>query len=161
MRRPRAAIAFSLIELTLAMGVGAFCLLTILGLIPVAVQTNRNATSQTRATNITTAVMADLRATPKANGTSAEFGVTFGTSKTIYFNSEGQASCDVAGTQKADCVSIWTTAIQPRYRVSITFPAGPTGLSYTSVRITWPAPVDPATTTPAGSVEIFAAIDRN
>src|SRR5437667_9070298 len=57
--------AFSLVELTLALGVAAFCLLAVFGLMPIGVQTNRNATSQTRATNIMAAVMADLRAMPK------------------------------------------------------------------------------------------------
>src|SRR5262245_13457508 len=57
--------AFSLVELTLALGIAAFCLLAVFGLMPIGVQTNRNATSQTRATNISAAVIADLRAMPK------------------------------------------------------------------------------------------------
>ena len=44
--------AFSLVEVTLALGIAAFCLIAVFGLIPVGVQTNRNATSQTAATNI-------------------------------------------------------------------------------------------------------------
>ena len=56
---------FSLVEVTLALGVAAFCLIAVFGLIPVGVQTNRNATSQTAATNIIALVVADLRATPK------------------------------------------------------------------------------------------------
>ena len=61
---------FSLVEVTLALGIAAFCLLTVFALIPVAALTNRNATSQTAATNIMAAVVADLRATPKTNTTS-------------------------------------------------------------------------------------------
>jgi len=34
-------------------------------------------------------------------------------------------------------------------------------LTYADLKVTWPAPVDPATTTPSGSVEMFAAFDRN
>ena len=41
--------AFSLVEVTLALGVAAFCLIAVFGLMPVGVQTNRNATSQTGA----------------------------------------------------------------------------------------------------------------
>jgi len=37
----------------------------------------------------------------------------------------------------------------------------PSGLSYADVKTTWPAPVDPTTTTPSGSAEMFAAFDRN
>ena len=70
--------AFSLVEVTLALGVAAFCLLAVFGLVPVGVQTNRNATSQTAAANIMAAVVGDLRATPKANTTSAQFGINSG-----------------------------------------------------------------------------------
>src|SRR5690242_4622223 len=41
------AVAFSLLEVVLALGVAAFCLTAVLGLLPVGVQTNRNASSQT------------------------------------------------------------------------------------------------------------------
>ena len=75
--------AFSLVEVTLALGVAAFCLLAVFGLVPVGVQTNRNATSQTAAANIMAAVVGDLRSTPKANTTSAQFGITFGTNTTL------------------------------------------------------------------------------
>ena len=153
--------AFSLVEVTLALGVAAFCLLAVFGLMPIGVQTNRNATSQTAAANIMASVTADLRATPKANNTSSQFTITFGTAKTLYFNSEGEASCDLAGSQKADCVSAWSPAIQTRYRLTVTFPTSPTGLSYADLRVTWPAPTDPANTTPSGMAEIFAAFDRN
>ena len=84
------ATAFSLIEVTLALGIAAFCLIAVFGLMPVGVQTNRNATSQTAATNIMAAVVADLRATPTTKNTSAQFGIVFGTAKTLYFDGTGQ-----------------------------------------------------------------------
>src|SRR5438552_15394576 len=90
--------AFSLVEVTLALGIGALCLITVFALVPVAVLTNRNATSQTATANIMTAVVADLRATPAASSTSSQFAITFGTCKKLYFNTEGQvlasAACD-------------------------------------------------------------------
>ncbi len=55
------AAAFSLVELVLALGIVAFCLFAVFGLMPVGMQTNRNATSQTAATNIIAAIVADLR----------------------------------------------------------------------------------------------------
>jgi uncharacterized protein (TIGR02598 family) len=36
---------FSLVEVTLALGIAAFCLIALFGLMPVGVQTNRNTTS--------------------------------------------------------------------------------------------------------------------
>ena len=57
--------AFSLVELTLALGIAAFCLLAVFGLMPIGVQTNRNTISQTAAANIMAAVIADMRAASK------------------------------------------------------------------------------------------------
>jgi len=116
-----------------------------LGLIPIAVQTNRNATSQTAANGIIASVIADLRAT--TSSTSLQYGIAFGTAKTLYFDGAGQFTTSLGANS--------------RYRVSVTFPSSPSGLSYADVKATWPAPVDPAATTPSGSVEMFAAFDRN
>jgi len=157
---------FSLVEVTLALGIAAFCLIAVFGLIPVAALTNRNATSQTRATNITAAVIADLRATPKTNSASLQFAIPFfSTNTTRYFDSQGQCSCDSAGTQRPNpltrtCSASWSPALQPRYRVTITW-SGSTTLPYADVKVTWPAAADPATITPSGSTEMFAAFDRN
>src|SRR5437762_11602421 len=105
------ARAFSLVEIVLALGVAAFCLIAIFGLMPVGMQTNRNATSQTVATNITAAIVADLRTTPAAATTSPQFAITFGTDKTLYFDASGQASASL-GTDS-------------RYRLNITWNSAP------------------------------------
>ena len=158
--------AFSLVEVTLALGIAAFCLIAVFGLLPVGVQTNRNATSQTRATNIMGAVIDDLRATPKANTTSSQLCVPIpagNSSTTLFFDSEGRCSSDLAGSTSA-CPGgpAWVPALQTRYRVTITWTAtGSTGLRYADVKVSWPAPTDPATTTPSGSTEMLAALDRN
>jgi hypothetical protein len=113
---------------------------------PVGMQTNRNATSQTAATNIIAAIVADLRTTSAAATTSPQFAITFGTDKTLYLDASGQAS----------------TSLSPdsRYRLNIKWNSAPTGLHYADLKVTWPAQVDPAITTPSGSVETFAAFDR-
>ena len=137
--------AFSLVEVTLALGIAAFCLIAVFGLMPVGVQTNRNATSQTAATNIVASMIADMRAT--TSSVSPQYRITFGTAKTLYFDGAGQFTTSLGANS--------------RYRARITFPSSPAGLSYADVKITWPAPVDPAAGTPSGSVEMFAAFDRN
>jgi uncharacterized protein (TIGR02598 family) len=155
--------AFSLVEVVLALGVAAFSLITLFALLPVGVQTNRNAISQTAATNIMAAVVSDLRATPKSVTTSAQFAVNIpanaaapadpppcsGT-QTLYFDGQGQAAAAM-GTDS-------------RYRLVITFvknPAGATAVTYAKLKVSWPAAVDPCTTTPSGTAEMFAAFDRN
>ena len=162
--------SFSLVELTLALGIAAFCLIAVMGIIPVGVQTNRNATSQTVATNIMAAVVSDLRATSKTKFGSAQFGITIPNNHT----SGAASNCQ-------PCASCWNTQTQTRYfdgsgkvvasaaalyRVTLTLVQNPTattttGALFYDVRATWPAQVDPCATTPSGSVEMFMALDRN
>jgi uncharacterized protein (TIGR02598 family) len=138
--------AFSLVEVTLALGVAAFCLIAVFGLVPLGVQTNRNSTSQTAATDIVAAVVADLRATPTANSTSSQFGVTFGANRTLYFDSAGQ----------------FTTSLDAnsRYQLNVTWNGSPpTGMQYADLKVTWPAAATAANA--SGAVELFAAFGRN
>jgi hypothetical protein len=159
------AAAFSLVEVTLALGIAAFCLIAVFGLVPVAVLTNRNATSQTAATNIMTAVVADLRATPTTKSFSSQFTISFNGNKTLYFDRQAQCSCDLAGLQKpntsvGDCSLSWSPALQPVYQVNVTWSASAwDGLKYADVKVTWPAAATPANA--SGSTEMFAAFDRN
>ena len=133
---------FSLIEVTLAMGVAAFCLLGILALFPISLATNQITIQQTADTNLARAIAADLRATPNTSATSPRYGITIpstgSATHTIFLQDDG-----TAGTQDVDAVP----SQNPRYRATITF-AAPTNSSQktaTGVRIllTWPALADP------------------
>ena len=142
---------FSLVEVTLALGIAAFCVIALLGLLPLGMQTNQSAVSQTAAASILSSVVADLRATAKTTPTSPQYDITFGTAKLLYFDDQGKAVTPTDPNATA------------RYRVMITFPASPKGLfapTFVSLKISWPALADPATTPPAGFVETFAALDR-
>jgi uncharacterized protein (TIGR02598 family) len=150
-RRIHFSAGFSLIEVTLALGVAAFCLIALFGLLPLGLQTNQSSIAQTAAASVLSSVVADLRATPKTNLTSPQYNITFGTAKLLYFDGEGRA------------VTPTDPNATPRYRLTITFPASPVGAfapTFVSMKVTWPALVDPVTTTPAGFVETFAAFDR-
>jgi hypothetical protein len=151
--------AFSLVELALALGVAAFCLIAVFGLIPVGVQTNRNSTSQTAATNIVAAVVADLRGTPRCFGGSTQFGLVLGTGPgclpaispspspgpaTLYFDTTGKVSTSL-GTNS-------------RYQLNVTW-YGSSAVRYADLKVTWPAAATPANA--IGSVEMFAAFNRN
>src|ERR1044071_3852881 len=142
---------FSPVEVTRALGIAAFCLIALLGLIPLGMQTNQSAVSQTAAASILSSVVADLRATAKTTQTSPQYDITFGTAKLLYLDDQGRAV-------------IPTDPTAARYRVMITFPASPEGPfapTFVSLKITWPALADSATTQPAGFVETFVALDRH
>jgi uncharacterized protein (TIGR02598 family) len=151
-RQSHSPAGFSLVEVTLALGLAAFCLIALFGLLPLGIQTHQSSISQTAAASVLSSVFADLRATPKTSLTSPQYDIAFGTAKSLYFDGEGRA------------VTPTDPNATPRYRVTITFPASPVGAfapTFVSIKITWPALVDPATTTPAGLVETFAAFDRH
>jgi hypothetical protein len=145
-------------------------LIAVFGLLPVGVQTNRNATSQTAATNITAAVLSDLRATPKSSTTSAQFGISVPTDATTGATQTCQpcAGCWTAQTQPPlyfDSQGQVVSAGNGRYRLSVTSVQNPTatataGAVFLALKVTWPASVDPCATTPSGSIQNLAMLDR-
>ena len=160
------ACAFSLIEVALALGVTGFCLASVVALLPLGINSNQAAFSQTTAASIITHVLVDLRATPASvppslTGTSAEYSIPIpadvaggpSTTKTLYFgNSYQQFSfAPQAGTS--------------RYRLTVTFPppAGNRTATYVSLLVSWPAAPDPTLSTSAlaGSVQVVGALNRN
>ncbi len=149
---------FSLVEVTLALGVAAVSMLVIFGLLPIGLQTNQRSIEQTTAADILSSVIADLRATPvtnpRGNGTtSTQFGISIpaaGSAGTtiLFFNSAGQS----ASSQQPDS----------RYRVTLSFVANggnPKTATFVDLQLTWPAGA--ALTNAQGSAEMFAAFDRN
>lgn len=150
--------AFSLVEVTLALGVAAFSLLVIFSLLPVGLQTNQRSIVQTASVDILSAVAADLRATPittpRGNATtSTQFGISIpaagntGTT-TLFFNGTDQ----FANSQQPDS----------RYRVTIRFVSSSGGsktATLANLRVTWPAGA--SFTNAQGMAEMFAAFDRN
>jgi len=137
------------VEVTLALGVAAFCLMAVLGLLPIGIRTNRDAIGQSIAVDIMSAVTSDLRATPNTSNISPQFNITFDTPTTVYFDATG---------------SVTASTTDQVYRLTVTFPsnsAGTHAATFVYLQVTWPAPVDPSTTVPAGSVETFAAFDRH
>jgi uncharacterized protein (TIGR02598 family) len=161
--------AFSLIELTLALGVAAFCLIAVFGLVPVAVLTNRNSTSQTAANNIIASAIADIRGTPTGTATSVQFGINIPTDATTGANATCQrcAGCWNSQTQVVyfDSAGQVATATTGLYRLSFTHVQNTNattrgGAILADLSVTWPAQADPCAVTPGGSVEMLAAFDR-
>jgi uncharacterized protein (TIGR02598 family) len=147
-RRQSGSKSFSLVEITLALGIVAISLLAVLGLMPIASNTNRSAAADTAAASIAAAVLADIRATPTAAANSTQFQVPFGSDWVLFFDAEGQA------TTTANDASI--------YRAEIAFPHNASGINAARliyVKVSWPAAASPANA--AGSAEMFCALNRN
>lgn len=161
--------AFSLVEVTMALGVCAVCLLVVVALIPTAQQASQNSSEQQVASSIAESVVSDLRSMlPAASSASPSprYSISVpvsggtGTPQTIYF---------------ADALSPLLPPNTPalgsnpvsRYRATVYLTPPPNGRSATTGRIfvTWPALADPIpSATPVnykGSLETFFALDRN
>jgi uncharacterized protein (TIGR02598 family) len=151
--------AFTLVEVTLALGMATISLIAIFALLPVGLQTINRATEQTASNDILAAIIADLRATaptsPRGNSaTSAQFGINIpdnsggsGSTVTLYFDSQGRVLPSPDGS---------------RYRLTVLFPpngGGPKTATFADLKMTWPAAAEPANA--LGSAETFIALDRN
>src|SRR5438034_4714950 len=152
---------FSLVEVTLALGVAAFSLIAIFGLLVTGTQTNHTAIEQTASSDILTAVAADLRAAPKTSppggaATSPQFSIGIpanpvgaATTSTLYFNAQGQSST----TLKTDSRYLLTVNFLPNGSGSRT-------ATFVDLKMTWPAAAATTGANP-GAAETFVALDRN
>jgi hypothetical protein len=160
---PPGTNAFSLVEVTLAIGVAAFCLLAVMGLLPTTLKTQHASVQQTTATEVLSEFAADLRASvryppglvDKLNDqqkTLRGHWARVGTPDTIYFTNEGWQTGGLTPSNPP------TDAV---FRLTLTYLLPPTDTtSLANIKVTWPAQVDPATGAPEGSVETFIAINR-
>ncbi len=174
MKKKRAA--FSLVEVTLALGIAAFCLLAIFGLLPTGLNSNQTSIHQTVASGLASMLVTDLRATPKAApGTTTAYKSprflipipAFGNAThTLFLKEDGSISGTI--DQSANGLS------SPLYRAMLEFkgpalrtPPNQMDKRAMTVRvlITWPALADStANTIPtkfAGSFETVTTLDRN
>jgi len=158
MKKRSATAAFSLVELTLALGVAAFCLIAVFGLVPVGVQTTRNATSETAATSILSSVVSDIRASPPGQSNpSALYGIkrNKGNRWTVCFDSQAKPT----GTPMPNDVACPANS-NPRYRLFVQIDSTTNGgVVYPAqayLRVTWPALASPSTM-PSGSVATVTA----
>jgi len=152
--------AFSLVEVTLALGVAAFALTAILGMLPAGLKTQQASVRQTTANGIISVIGADLRAAVRLppGQVSKQFGLkgqwaANATPDTLYFTNQGKQ------TGSANVATPPTDAV---FRASVTYlfpPVETTSLA--DITVSWPAQIDPTTgALPAGSVETFIATNR-
>ena len=95
---------FSLAETAIALGIAAVSLTTIVGLLPIGLQTNRSATIEMASLRIMAEVIADLRATPVTHprggaSTSSQYGIRIPENPveapittTLFLDADGQSS---------------------------------------------------------------------
>jgi type II secretory pathway pseudopilin PulG len=169
MKRPLSNVAaFSLVEVALALGVIAFCLLAVFGLLPTSLKTQQASIQQTTANQIISTIFSDLRADVRlppgqqskvcGTDTGCEWGNLHGhwrsvaVPDTIYFTKEAKQTGTINGSPPVDAV----------YRAKITYRLPPSETtSLADIRVSWPAKVDPDQGgVTAGSVTSLIAVNR-
>jgi len=157
----RRTAGFSLVEVTLALGVAAFCLIVLIGLLPAGLKTQQASAQQTIANEITSEILGDLRADIRLppGQASHEGDSGFGlhghwaqmyAPDTLYFDQQG-TWLQLNGSPPAGATF--------RSKITYLFPPN-ASTSVANIVVSWPAKVDPATVTPAGSVQAFIAVNR-
>jgi uncharacterized protein (TIGR02598 family) len=173
---PRLIHGFSLVEVVLALGVAAFCLIAVMGLLSSGLGSNQSAIDQTEAASIARSIAGDLRATPATSGTAASISPQFGFSipapgqsvpqsyPNVLFFAEGLLP---VGSSAASTAAVNATS-DPLFRADVTLTspnAGQRMATMARILVTWPALTNPNPSSPAqnysGSYEVMTALDRN
>jgi uncharacterized protein (TIGR02598 family) len=143
---------FSLIEVTLALGIAAFCLLSVFGLLPLGLSNTQSAAEQTAVSGIATAISADLHSvsTISSSGTSTSmFNINIPSPTTLgpgssapqtvlFFTSDGSTT----SASSSNGTPHYRATIQIRPDGNLANINGKTTLLKAWVFITWPALAD-------------------
>lgn len=156
--RPKSPAGFSLVEICIALGIAAFCLVAIFALLPIGLRGNLESSEETIATGILSQVASDLVSCPVTAprglaATTKQFEIaipgnpiaTESKAPSRYFNDSGYDGL--------------TAKPGSHYRVDMSFltNGGTNAATMVYLKASWPA----AAANPLGKVEAFVALDRN
>ncbi len=149
-RRPvhAATRAFSLIEVTIAIGITAFCLIPIIGMLPVGLRSLKESNEQAAAAVAVNQIATAIRKAASANGTDfiAYFGGDATSGKEIAYQITGTTS---PTTLNLGALTIQgtpaTTPLQERFSTHVTInpPTGGGSLGTAVISVAWPAAANP------------------
>jgi len=169
LQRLRSSRGFSLVEVTLALGVAAVCLLAIFGLLPIGLNSNQTTVEQTTAASLARAIVADLRSTPTTSGTSPNYGLNIPTNSGTSINTVWLTEWGMKASPNNQAADPKT---DPKYRAQITLNAPQANqktATFVRLVISWPAladknPPKDSNDFPihaAGTFEAVTTLDRN
>ena len=163
-RSVRITAAFSLVEIVLALGVAAFALIAVLGMLPVGLKVQQASVQQTMANAVMSQIIDDLRAdvrlppgqATKAAGDWSQLNghwANVAVPDTLFFTIDAKENGYASGSAPpAPAGSV--------FRATITYLFPPTATtSIAKITISWPAAQSDLTKV-AGSVDMFAAVNR-
>ena len=143
---------FSLIEVVIAIGVAAFCLVAMLGLIPTGVKSVKAATDQTGASTVLNEVITDLRSTPIGADSSPTFGISLPTAGTPTMTN----STNLIFSDSGSLVS--SNDFSARYVASITLSNSSAYSTTALIQVRWPSVA--SSSNAQGTIETVSTILR-
>jgi len=150
---------FSLVEVVIAIGIAAFCLVTMLGLIPSGMKAVNATTEQTAATAIISEVMTDLRDTPLGSNTSPILAIQLPPNVTTNDSIDGTGTNTTNFYVSESCTLYPTnTSLDARYGVTLSLSNSSVFITTARVQVWWPSVAAPSNA--VGSVEAISAIMR-
>ena len=160
---PENASAFSLVEVVIAIGVFAFCLLTLIALVPVGLTDNRTSHDRMIVADLCTSLESDLRSTVSTGTVSPINNVKFPTPSATASVSATTVLYDVYVAGSPTVTFSTTKSSTSQYCFTIVLTSAPTNTYPRSpvvanIQATWPAGASPAAA--AGAVSTSVAIDR-
>lgn len=164
---------FTLVEVTLALGIGAICLTALMGLLPTSLKTQQSSIHQTIANEIVSQISTFLRADVRLPPGQASKACpdppdpnepcdwsnlnghwrNVAPADTMYFTNEAKPTGTVTQPNNVPADAV--------FRAKITYITPATqSTSLAAIRVTWPAAIDPDNAAPAGSVTTLLAVNR-
>ena len=130
--------AFSLVEVTLAIGIVSFCLVALLGLIPVGLTAVKTAREEAAAGNCLNYLAAAIRKA-RADSTGTNY-VVLGAFSNVLFWSEGGPNCNATLSSISLGGTPASNAIDKRLvaRIEIQPPANSTSTGLARISVAWP-----------------------
>jgi len=150
--RTSSSSAFSLVEVVIAMGVAAFCLVAMLGLIPTGVKSVKAATDQTGATTVLDQVVTDLRSTPVGSNSSPTFGISLPSVGTPSATSSTNLIFSETGSM------VLSNDFNARYVAAITLSNSSAFITTALIQVRWPSVA--SSSNALGTVETVSTILR-
>ena len=134
--------AFSLIEVVIALGIFAFCIVGIVGLLPIAANSVKSVTQESNANNIAESIsgfwqVAPLLATSSANFTMGNFSIGNGTQTINYTISGTEASSASDAALRLNYAANSLGAANPNtFTVNLTFTWPPNASAHSTTATT-------------------------
>lgn len=141
--KPLGSKAFSLVEVTMAIGIAALALLPVLGLLPTGLQSLKSANDQAAAANAISMIASTIRGATTSGSNNLDYAAAYGEANNTIGYTLGSGSDTVLTFTNLGCDGLPSSSGPSAYAklaayVKITPPPTPTELGTAFISVAWP-----------------------